>query len=103
VEEADPAIYGMAVDPAIAGQLTAMMVLVTSPGGTGERAAIPGVKVAAKTGTAENAAEGEDHAVFTAFAPADDPQVAVGVVVENGGFGGRVAAPIAKAIMQAVL
>lgn len=103
LDETDPTVYGMAVDPSIAGQLTAMMVMVTAPGGTGARAALPGVQVAAKTGTAENAADGEEHAVFTAFAPADDPKVAVGVVVEHGGSGGRVAAPIARAILEALL
>jgi peptidoglycan glycosyltransferase len=85
----------------VAEQLTAMMVSVTKPGGTGEAAAIPGVEVAAKTGTAEN--EGSDHAVFTAFAPARSPMVAVGVLVEHGGFGGATAAPIARAVIRALL
>jgi len=77
--------------------------------GSGTAAQIGGVEVAGKTGTAQHA-EGEDpHAWFTAFAPADDPQVAVAVVVERGGSlgseatGGRVAAPIARAVLQAVI
>jgi penicillin-binding protein A len=76
--------------------------------GTGTRAQIPGVKVAGKTGTAQHGGPAPD-AWFTAFAPADNPKVAVGVVVENGGSageaasGGAVAAPIARKVMEAVL
>ena len=68
-----------------------------------------GVDVAGKTGTAENG-DGEPYTLwFTGFAPANDPQVAVAVVVENGGglgqsgFGNLVAAPIAKKVIEAVL
>jgi peptidoglycan glycosyltransferase len=67
------------------------------------------VQVAGKTGTAQTAPGQPPHAWFTAFAPANDPEVAVAVVVEYGGqlgddaTGSRVAAPIAKAIMEAVL
>jgi penicillin-binding protein A len=74
-------------------------------GGTGTAAAIPGVKVAGKTGTAETG----QHHVYTAwfifFAPADNPQVAGAVVLEHqlNGFGGSVAAPIAKQLMEALL
>ncbi|OUC93812.1 peptidoglycan D,D-transpeptidase FtsI family protein [Streptosporangium minutum] len=103
IDETEPSRYRQTLDEHEANRLTAMMVTVTRPGGTGTAAAIPGVDVAAKTGTAENAASGQDHAIFTSFAPAADPRVAVGVLVEHGGFGGRVAAPIAKAVMQAVL
>ncbi|GHH70311.1 penicillin-binding protein A [Streptosporangium violaceochromogenes] len=107
VDGAEPSRYRRALDEDEADRLTAMMVTVTRPGGTGEAAAIPGVVVAAKTGTAKTgtaaAGGGRDHAVFTGFAPAASPRVAVGVVVEDGGAGGRVAAPVAKAIMRAVL
>ena len=72
-------------------------------GGTGTAAQIPGIRVAGKTGTAETGVPNRYNAWFIAFAPADHPKVAVAVVVENGGFGGRTAAPIAKAIMQAIL
>jgi peptidoglycan glycosyltransferase len=67
------------------------------------------VSVAGKTGTAQHAVGKPPHAWFTSFAPADDPEVAVAVVVEDGGnagneaAGGRVAAPIAKAVMEAVI
>jgi peptidoglycan glycosyltransferase len=73
--------------------------------GTGTAAAINGVKVAGKTGTAET---GQNH-VYTAwfifFAPADHPQVAGAVVLEHqlNGFGGSVSAPIAKQLMEAML
>ena len=77
--------------------------------GTGTRAQIPGIKVAGKTGTAQHAKGEPPHAWFICFAPADDPKVAVAVVVEDGGkagneaFGGKIAAPIAKSVMEAVL
>ncbi len=103
VSVTDPVRYPRTVSREVADRLTAMMVTVTQPGGTGSAAAISGVDIAAKTGTAENAADARDHAVFTAFAPAARPRVAVGVLVENGGFGGDTAAPIARAIMKAVL
>ena len=51
------------------------------------------------SGTAENP-RGKDHAVFIAYAPADDPQVAVGVIVENAGFGSTTAAPIASLMIE---
>ena len=76
--------------------------------GTGIRARIPGLRVAGKTGTAQVVGNGgsqrgdqRDHAWFVAFAPADDPQIAIAVVVEHGGFGGQVAAPIAKSLLEA--
>ncbi|GAA0382915.1 penicillin-binding protein A [Acrocarpospora corrugata] len=97
----NPEEYRETMPISVAEQLTEMMVGVTRPGGTGTAAAIPGIDVAAKTGTAEN--DGPDHAVFTAFAPAARPRVAVGVLVEHGGFGGEVAAPIAKAVIEALL
>ena len=80
-----------------------MMVAVVQ-GGTGTAAQIPGIQVAGKTGTAETG----NHvytAWFVCFAPADNPQVAVAVVLEKqaNGFGGVVAAPIAKQLMQALL
>ncbi|MEU1730956.1 penicillin-binding protein 2 [Streptosporangium sp. NPDC020145] len=103
VDGAAPSPYRRTLDAEEANRLTAMMVTVTRPGGTGEAAAIPGVEVAAKTGTAENGVPGGDHAVFTGFAPATAPRVAVGVLVEHGGSGGEVAAPIARAVMRAVL
>jgi peptidoglycan glycosyltransferase len=103
-----PTLYSTAVSPATAAALTQMMVGVVQSG-SGTAAQIPGVQVAGKTGTAQTTADQAPHAWFTAFAPADNPRVAVAVLVEHGGSsgneatGGRVAAPIAKAVMEAVL
>jgi penicillin-binding protein 2 len=72
---------------------------VLEPGGTGGRARVPGVNVGGKTGTAQNP-QGEDHALFIAVAPLEDPQIALAVVVENAGHGGSIAAPIAGKIMK---
>lgn len=76
--------------------------------GTGGRAKIPGLRVAGKTGTAQVVKNGgsqkgdqRDHAWFVAFAPTDNPQIAIVVIVEHGGFGGQVAAPIAKSLLEA--
>jgi peptidoglycan glycosyltransferase len=70
--------------------------------GTGQGANLGSISVAGKTGTAENP-HGPSHAWFVAYAPADDPRVAVSVVVENGGSGGQVAAPIAAEVIRASL
>jgi penicillin-binding protein A len=108
IDEANPQELSRAVDADVAAQLTRMMQRVVE-GGTGTRAQIPGIAVAGKTGTAQQGEGRPPHAWFTAFAPADDPKIAVAVVVEDGGragneaFGGAVAAPIAKAVMESVL
>ena len=81
--------------------------VVNDKAGTGKKAAIPGIVVAGKTGTAQAAALGKeslgelfkDHAWFIAFAPAEDPQIALAIVVENSGHGGEFSAPIAKDVM----
>ncbi|MFH1454292.1 MAG: penicillin-binding transpeptidase domain-containing protein [Armatimonadota bacterium] len=70
--------------------------------GTGTRAKIQGVSVAGKTGTAENPG-GIEHAWFIGFAPAEDPEVLVCVIVENGGYGGVTAAPIARRVLETAL
>jgi penicillin-binding protein 2 len=68
--------------------------------GTARGLKFPGIKVAAKTGTAQNS-HGDDHAWCISFAPADDPQIAVAVLVENGGGGGTNAVPIVRKIYEA--
>ncbi len=102
--------YKRAIDPATAAMMsTFMQAVVDSPNGTGTAARIPGVKVAGKTGTAETTATEKPHAWFIAFAPADHPKYAIAVLVEHGGSanaevtGGRVAAPIAKQVLQTLL
>jgi penicillin-binding protein A len=97
-----PDKLGRPIKPQTAAELTSMMEAVVT-GGTGTAAQIPGLRVAGKTGTAETGVPGRYNAWFISFAPAVNPKVAVAVVVENGGFGGRSAAPIAKALMQAIL
>ncbi|MDP8911712.1 MAG: penicillin-binding protein 2 [Actinomycetota bacterium] len=95
--------YRRAVKPQTAAQVTAMMVAAVESG-TGTAARIPGIRVAGKTGTAETGLAGRYTTSFIAFAPAERPRVAVAVFLENQtGYGGTTAAPIAKAIMQALL
>jgi len=69
--------------------------------GTGQKAMLWNMRVAGKTGTAQNS-QGDDHAWFVCFAPVEDPRVAIAVIVENGGKGGAIAAPIARKILQYV-
>ena len=87
-----------------AATMTRLMESVVT-GGTGVAARIAGVSVAGKTGTAEVDVNGKrmNHAWFVAFAPSGDPKLAVAVVSELGGIGGQVAAPLARAILQATL
>ncbi|MCG8344970.1 MAG: penicillin-binding protein 2 [Chlorobiales bacterium] len=67
--------------------------------GTGRLAAVKNVKVAGKTGTAQNP-HGEDHAWFVAFAPLENPVIALAVLVENAGYGGSVSAPVAGKLIN---
>ncbi len=67
--------------------------------GTAQIANIPGIDVCGKTGTSQNP-HGKDHSVFFAFAPKEDPKIAIAVYVENAGFGGVVAAPIASLMIE---
>ena len=103
-----PDEWGRPISAQSASQLTGMMVNVVE-NGTGQAADLGDIQVAGKTGTAQHG-EGEDpHAWFVCFAPADNPQIAVAVVVLNGGnlgsdaTGGEVAAPIARAVLEAAL
>jgi len=97
-----------AVSSSVARDLTQMMIEVVD-NGTGTTAQIPGIKVAGKTGTAQSSPERPPYAWFVSFAPADDPKVAVAVLVEDAGVernaisGSGLAAPIAKRVMEAVI
>jgi peptidoglycan glycosyltransferase len=108
IDEPQPEQLSQAMSAETANALTRMMEAVVQSG-TGTAAQIRGVDVAGKTGTAQHGEGLAPHAWFTGFAPANDPKVAVAVVVEDGGHagneaaGGRVAAPIAKAVMEAVM
>jgi penicillin-binding protein 2 len=79
-----------------------MLLAVNVPGGTGLAARVPGVEVAGKTGTAQNP-HGNNHAWFIGFAPYDKPKIAIAVLVENAGYGGTAAAPIAGALIKQYL
>jgi penicillin-binding protein 2 len=81
--------------------LSAAMEQVVA-GGTGGAARVPGVRIGGKTGTAQNSS-GQDHALFICYAPVERPEIAIAVVVENGGHGGSTAAPIAQKALEADL
>lgn len=109
LEVTEPEVISQAVSAETARQLTQMMVEVVE-NGTGTPAQMDGVQVAGKTGTAQSGRDDPPYAWFTSFAPADNPQVAVAVVIEEAPdtarddiAGGRLAAPIARAVMEAVL
>ncbi|HYP43606.1 MAG TPA: penicillin-binding protein 2 [Propionibacteriaceae bacterium] len=103
-----PTQLSVAMTPANADALKEMMV-ETVASGTGRRAQVSGVDVGGKTGTAQSDPKRKPFAWFTSFAPAQNPQIALAVVVEDADIprndiaGGKVAAPIAKAVMEAAL
>jgi peptidoglycan glycosyltransferase len=109
VQSANPVQLSQPITPAVASDLTTMMEAVTqNPSGTAFATAnsgVAGVEIAGKTGTAQNGVNntGLNDAVFTCFAPASNPQIAVGVIVKGGGFGADAAAPIAVAVIKAYL
>lgn len=107
--QTEPSVLSRPISASTASMMTEMMVNVVD-NGTGWPGQVSGVSVAGKTGTAQSGVEGvAPTAWFTAFAPADDPQIAIAVVVEEGGdlgdeaTGARVAAPIAAGVIEAVL
>ncbi|HEX9123464.1 MAG TPA: penicillin-binding protein 2 [Actinomycetota bacterium] len=108
IESYAPEESGRPISAATAAELTQMMVNVVRAG-TGTAAQIPGVAVAGKTGTAQHGEGQPPHAWFVAFAPAENPQIAVAVLVLDGGSlgneatGGQIAAPVAKAVIEAAL
>jgi peptidoglycan glycosyltransferase len=104
VERIKPEVQSTVMKPSTASAVTAMMEgVVTS--GTGTNAQIQGIRVAGKTGTAETQiGKTINNVWFIAFAPADHPRVAIAVTLEHQpGFGGDVAAPVAKTVMESLL
>jgi penicillin-binding protein A len=102
-----PKSIGQVMSPRTADILGQMMTTVVEKG-TGSNAKISGVQVGGKTGTAQQGANRKPHAWFVSMAPVNDAKVAVAVVLEDGGgaaevSGNELAAPIARAVMEAVL
>jgi len=108
LEEGKPTELRRSITTSTAERIKQMMITAVASG-VSSNAKIPGVKVAGKTGTAENGIKDPYTLWFTGFAPADNPQIAVAVVIEDGGGKGQsgrgntLAAPIAKKVMEAVL
>jgi peptidoglycan glycosyltransferase len=109
LDKTDPSELSQAVSASTASEVTQLMVS-TVDNGTAYPAAIPGVKVAGKTGTAQSGIDDvPPYAWFVSFAPADDPQVAVAVMIQKADIprgeiaGGQLGGPIAKAVMEAVI
>ncbi|WP_066902708.1 peptidoglycan D,D-transpeptidase FtsI family protein [Millisia brevis] len=110
LSQTTPESPGQVISPEVASTLTSLMIgSEQHTGGVGQ---IPGVQIASKTGTAEHGTDPRNtppHAWYIAFAPADNPQVAVAVIVEDGGdralaaTGGSVAAPVGRAVIAAGL
>lgn len=103
-ERIEPDLQAVVMKPETAAQLTAMMSRVVEEG-TGTAGALAGIRVAGKTGTAEVGANAEfTQPWFIAFAPVEDPRMAIAVTVERTtGQGGTVAAPIAKVVLETLL
>jgi penicillin-binding protein A len=98
-----PSVFSKATTPQVAAEVTAMMRNVVKEG-TGTAAALSGLDVAGKTGTAETGVAGVNDAWFIGFAPSNAARVAVAVVIEHtASQGGVVAAPIARAVMQSII
>ncbi|MGN6188541.1 MAG: peptidoglycan D,D-transpeptidase FtsI family protein [Conexibacter sp.] len=106
VDRVEPSVYSTPVSPETATAVNQMMRTVVESG-TGTAVQLPGIEVAGKTGTAEIGDVGANltQPSFVAFAPADNPRIAIAVTVERsqGGFGGTVAAPIARAVLERLL
>jgi len=102
-----PEPYGVRHDVGIRPEyfkpvLDGMQMVVDHPGGTAHNARIPDIVMCGKTGTSQNR-RGEDHSIFIAFAPRENPKIAIAVFVENAGAGGRAAAPIASLVIEKYL
>ena len=102
IYESQPNIWLQALTANEAQKIRSGMILAVNEG-TASPGALPNVQVAAKTGSAEPGGNKRTHAWYIAFAPAEQPQIAVAVLVEHGGTGGGAGAPIAKAIIEKAL
>jgi penicillin-binding protein A len=106
VETIKPSVYNQVMKPTTAQEIAQMMKRVVDEG-TGTPAQLGGIDVAGKTGTAQIGVVGSNltQPWFIGFAPIQNPKVAIAVTIERsqGGFGGTVAAPIAKAVIQTLL
>jgi peptidoglycan glycosyltransferase len=104
VQTIQPSVQSVVMKPSTAQAVTGMMESVVTSG-TGTQAQIPGIRVAGKTGTAETQiGTALNNVWFIAFAPADHPRVAIAVTLQKvPGFGGDLAAPIAKQVLKALL
>ena len=101
VYQSESQVLSNAISPEIASEIRDMMIKTTKSG-TAKNASLKNISVASKTGTAENST-GENHSWYVGFAPADDPQVCVAVIVEQGGLGGEVATPMGRDVILSVL
>jgi peptidoglycan glycosyltransferase len=108
IQTFEPAELGRVMSEETAATLTAMMINGVQDGAA-SNARIDGVDVSGKTGTAQNGSTDPFTLWFTGFAPANDPQFAITVLIEDGGgmgqtgFGNKLAAPVAKEVLEAVL
>ena len=102
VKRFEPTVYGMLMEEDQARILTEMMAGVVEHG-TGSAVKSDSYRAAGKTGSAQFETGRESHAWFTGFAPAENPRIAVTVMVEEGGSGGQAAAPVARRIFDLYL
>jgi penicillin-binding protein A len=106
VDQTQPQVFSQPISSTVAGYEKQMMIAVVQQSeGTGNafNQNVEGFEIAGKTGTAQNGVSSQPDAVFTAFAPAGNPKIAVGVMIEGGGYGAAAAAPIAVAVISAYL
>ncbi|MGE5152705.1 MAG: peptidoglycan D,D-transpeptidase FtsI family protein [Bdellovibrio bacteriovorus] len=99
IADEPPEVLGQLLSADTSRALTRLMRRVITHG-TGRGIETPGLAIAGKTGTAENP-QGPAHSWFIGFAPAEDPELALAVLVEHGGYGSRAAAPIARDLLAA--
>jgi peptidoglycan glycosyltransferase len=108
VTSTTPSVLSQPVSASVASEVGKMMLaVVQDPDGTAYafNQNVVGVEIAGKTGTAQNGVNnsGLDDAAFTCFAPYANPKIAVGVIIQGGGYGATAAAPIAVKVIQAYL